>query len=307
VADRVTVLKDGESKGTWWVRAAGPAKGEEPVTIDRLIEVMAGHALSQSIEHTGPSEVEPVLAVRDLTREGEYEGVSYELRPGEILGFFGLVGAGRTEVAHAVFGIMPAQRGEIRIKGRTERIHSPRRARRLGIAYLPEDRKGQGLFGNLSVGYNVTITIVRRLTSLGFVVQRRQEDSVARQDVSDFGIKTPNVRVRVANLSGGNQQKVVVAKWLSTRPDIFILDEPTAGVDVAAKQEIHNLIADLARQGVAIMLISSELPEILKLSDRIITMYEGRVTGEFPRGTPAHAVLAAAMGEGGSRARPATA
>src|SRR5919204_375419 len=254
-----------------------------------------------------PRMAEPVLAVRGLTHRGMYQDVSFELRPGEIVGFFGLVGAGRSEVARAIFGEEPAEQGEILVNGRTVRRHSPAQALRLGIAYLPEDRKGQGLFGNLSVAYNVAITSMRRLAALGWLVRPGKEEALAQRYVRDLSIKTPSTRVKVANLSGGNQQKVVLAKWLAAQPRIFILDEPTAGIDVSSKQEIHNLIAGLAREGVAIMLISSELPEILKLSDRVITMHEGHLTGDFTRDAAPNVVLAAAMGEGARRAQPATA
>ena len=311
IADRVTVLKDGENKGTWPIGAVGTADPERSagaaITNAQLIEVMAGRALLQSVAHSGPRAAEPVLAVRGLTHRGMYQDVSFELRPGEIVGFFGLVGAGRSEVARAIFGEEPAEQGEILVNGRTVRIHSPDQAQRLGIAYLPEDRKGQGLFGNLSVAYNVAITSMRRLAALGWLVRPGKEEGLARRYVRDLSIKTPNTRVKVANLSGGNQQKVVLAKWLAAQPRIFILDEPTAGIDVSSKQEIHNLIAGLAKEGVAIMLISSELPEVLKLSDRVITMHEGHLTGEFTRDVPPNVVLAAAMGEGARRAQPATA
>jgi len=268
---------------------------------------MAGRALLQGVAHSGPRATEPVLAVRGLTHRGMYQDVSFELRPGEIVGFFGLVGAGRSEVARAIFGEEPAERGEVLVNGRAVRIHSPAQALRLGIAYLPEDRKGQGLFGNLSVAYNAAITSMRRLAALGWLVRPGKEEGLAQRYVRDLSIKTPTTRVKVANLSGGNQQKVVLAKWLAAQPRIFILDEPTAGIDVSSKQEIHNLIAGLAREGVAIMLISSELPEVLKLSDRVITMHEGHLTGEFTRDAPPNVVLAAAMGEGARRAQPATA
>ncbi len=300
LADRVTVLKDGESKGTWPVPAvAGAAEAHtvagEELTVARLIEVMAGHALLDSVGHTAPRAAAPALVVRNLSLPGVYQEVSFELRPGEIVGFFGLVGAGRSEVAQALFGVKPAAAGEITIGGHAHRVRSPRQALRLGIAYLPEDRKGQGLFGNLSVGYNATVTVMGRLAALGILVRRAHEVSLAEDYVRRLSIKTPSTRVRTATLSGGNQQKVVLAKWLAVRPRIFILDEPTAGIDVGSKQEIHNLIVGLADEGVAIMLISSELAEVLKLSDRVITMHEGWVTGSFTRDAPANAVLAAAM------------
>ena len=300
LADRVTVLKDGESKGTWPIRSVvhtsiTPEEEANTVTSNQLIELMAGRALQESIAHAGPSSSEVILRVQHLTHPGMYRDINFELHPGEILGFFGLVGAGRSEIARAIFGEEPATAGQILYQGQEVTIHSPQQATRMGIAYLPEDRKNQGVFGNLSVAYNTAITVLRRLASLGFVVQQREEAALASRYVRDLSIKTPDTRLKVANLSGGNQQKVVLSKWLAVHPRIFILDEPTAGIDISSKQEIHNLIVELARSGVAVMLISSELPEILKLSDRIITMHEGSITGEFARDTPANTVLAAAM------------
>jgi rhamnose transport system ATP-binding protein len=230
-----------------------------------------------------------------LSRRDAFQGVDFDLRPGEILGFFGLVGAGRTEVAQALFGIEPADAGEVRVDDRPVRMRSPAQALRLGIAYLPEDRKGQGLFGNLPLRYNTAIAIIRRLSLRGTVVQPRREDDLARRYLKELSIKAPDTATKVSNLSGGNQQKVVLAKWLASEPRIFILDEPTRGIDVSAKQEIHNLILNLAGKGVAIMLISSELPEVLRLSDRIIVMREGQVTGRFARDAAAGEVLSAAM------------
>ena len=301
LADRVTVLKDGESKGTYTLSERAGARGEaaatdgSSVSSAKLIELMIGRELQESITNIGVPGEQPLLEVRRLTHAPDYREISFAVHPGEIVGFFGLVGAGRSEVARAIFGEEPASGGEILIEGRAVRIRTPGQAVKLGIAYLPEDRKGQGLFGNLSVGYNATITVVQRLAALGLFARKKREERVAQDSVRELMIKTPNTRIKVSNLSGGNQQKVVLAKWLAAKPRILLLDEPTAGIDVAAKQEIHNLIVQLARDGVAIMLISSELLEVLKLSDRVITMHEGKMTGEFPRGASASAVLSAAM------------
>jgi ABC-type sugar transport system ATPase subunit len=242
-----------------------------------------------------------------LSRRDAFQGVDFDLQAGEILGFFGLVGAGRSEVAQALFGVEPADAGEIRLDDRPVRMRSPSQALRLGIAYLPEDRKGQGLFGTLTLRYNTAIAIIRRLSLRGTVVRPRREDEVARRYLKELSIKAPGTTTKVSNLSGGNQQKVVLAKWLATEPRIFILDEPTRGIDVSSKQEIHNLIVSLARKGVAIMLISSELPEVLRLSDRIIVMREGQVTGRFARDAAAGDLLAAAMGGRTTDAQHATA
>jgi rhamnose transport system ATP-binding protein len=302
LADRVTILKDGECKGTWPIYPVGKEErthGENgrgaSLTTDQMIELMAGQLLQENIVTPGARSPEPLLVVRNLSLKGTYHDVSFELHPGEIVGFFGLVGAGRSEVARAIFGEELAEGGELLLGGKKVRIRTPREAMNQGIAYLPEDRKGQGLFGTLSVSYNATVTVMQRLATLGTIVQPKREEALTQRYIRELSIKTPNTRVNVANLSGGNQQKVVLAKWLAVKPRVLVLDEPTAGVDVAAKHEIHNLIVELARQGTAIMLISSELQEVLKLSDRVITMHEGEVTGEFPRNTPANVVLAAAM------------
>ncbi|WP_220201585.1 ATP-binding cassette domain-containing protein [Reticulibacter mediterranei] len=313
LADRVTILKDGECKGTWPIYQiekediAQHDNGRGPsLTADQMIELMAGQLLQESVTTPGARSPEPLLTVRNLSRKGVYHDISFEVHPGEIVGFFGLVGAGRSEVARAIFGEEVAEEGEIFLNEEKVSIRTPREALNRGIAYLPEDRKGQGLFSTLSVNYNTVITVMQRLATLKTIVQPKREETLTQQYIHDLAIKTPNSRVNVANLSGGNQQKVVLARWLATQPRVLVLDEPTAGVDVAAKQEIHNLIIELARQGTAIMLISSELQEVLKLSDRTITMHEGHVTGEFPRNTPAHTVLAAAMEGGTSTTRMQT-
>ncbi len=287
IADRVTILKDGESKGTRPIAGA---------TIAELITTMAGQTLTEGAEHAAPHPRSPILEARGLGRRGAYDDVSFALAPGEIVGFFGLVGAGRSEVARALFGEAPPDRGEIVIDGRSARIRSPQEAVRAGIAYLPEDRKGQGLFGALSVAYNETIAVLPKLSALKTVRRTAREREVADRYVDALAIKARDTDLPVATLSGGNQQKVVLAKWLAAKPRIFILDEPTAGVDVAAKAEIHRIIVALAQQdGIAIMIISSELPEVLALSDRLVVMHEGRVARTFARGVDAATVLAAAI------------
>jgi ABC-type sugar transport system ATPase subunit len=298
LADRVTVLKDGQIKGTWPMGSVSSAQ---------LIELMAGHALFESVANQVPGDARRVLSVRGLSRRDAFQGVDFDLQAGEILGFFGLVGAGRSEVAQALFGVEPADAGEVRLHDRPVRMRSPSQALRLGIAYLPEDRKGQGLFGTLTLRYNTAIAIIRRLSFGGTVVRPRREDDVARRYLKELSIKAQGTTTKVSNLSGGNQQKVVLAKWLATEPRIFILDEPTRGIDVSSKQEIHNLIVSLARKGVAIMLISSELPEVLRLSDRVVVMREGQVTGRFARAAAAGDLLAAAMGGRTTDAQHATA
>jgi rhamnose transport system ATP-binding protein len=287
IADRVTVLKDGESKGTWQI-------GD--VTTSQLIEVMAGQALSAEADHALAQPGDPILEVRGLTRGDAFANVSFALRPGEIVGFFGLVGSGRSEVARAIFGEEAADSGEIVLAGKPVKFRSPTEAVKAGVCYLPEDRKGQGLFSALPVAYNETVVILPRVSRFGTITRADRERAIAKQYARDLSIKPADYTAPVAALSGGNQQKVVLAKWLAANPKIFILDEPTAGVDVAAKQEIHNIIVRLAQvERIAIMVISSELPEILALADRIVVMHEGVVNRTFPRGAKAKDVLAAAM------------
>ncbi len=287
IADRVTILKDGETKGTWRI-------GD--VTTGRLIEVMAGQALSAGADHALAQPGKPVLEVRALSRAGAFNDISFDLRPGEIVGFFGLVGSGRSEVARAIFGEERADAGSVTLDGRAVHFRSPTEAVRAGVCYLPEDRKGQGLFGALPVGYNETVVVLPRVSRFGAVTRTDREREIAERYARDLSIKPANIGVPAATLSGGNQQKVVLAKWLAAKPRVFILDEPTAGVDVAAKQEIHNIIVHLAQtERIAIMVISSELPEVLALSDRIVVMHEGEISRAFPRGAAAKDVLAAAM------------
>jgi ABC-type sugar transport system ATPase subunit len=231
-----------------------------------------------------------VLEVRGLGRTGSaqdpaaivLEDVSFSVRPGEIVGLAGLVGSGRTEVARAIFGADAYDRGEIRVAGRPIRVRSPRDAIRLGIGLVPEDRKLQALILKLAIRENVSLPILRRLSRLG-VVRLAAERALAREFVQALRVRTPSVEQKVLNLSGGNQQKVVIAKWLALRPKVLVMDEPTRGIDIGAKAEVHGLMHRLAAAGVAILMISSELPEILGMSDRILIMRQGRITGELAR------------------------
>jgi ABC-type sugar transport system ATPase subunit len=204
------------------------------------------------------------------------------LHRGEILGLSGLVGSGRSDLAQVLFGIHPVDSGEIRLKGKKATIRSPQHAMKQGIAYVPEDRQNQGLVLPMSVEQNISLATLMDLTKYGFV-RVRQEEVVAEKSVEMLSIRTPSIFQQVENLSGGNQQKVVLAKWLLSRPDVLILDEPTRGIDVGAKAEIHRLMSELASQGIGIIMISSELPEILGMSDRILVMRLGRLVAEFDR------------------------
>jgi ABC-type sugar transport system ATPase subunit len=289
IADFVTVMRDGEVVGHF---------ATKEVDVKRIIELMAGRLLVEEIPHARRKCTEPILSVRDLTKAGWYTDVSFDVYEGEILGFSGLVGSGRTEVSQAIFGVLKPDRGEILLDGKRVSFSSSEEAMRHGIAYLPEDRKVQGLFPILTTVYNMTITRLRDIARMFGGVDRAREREIGEKYIKDFSIKTPGLDTKVYSLSGGNQQKVVVAKWLGVSPRIFILDEPTRGIDVAAKSEIHQMIARLAEQGIAIIIISSELPEILKLCDRVIVMHEGRITGAF-EGTDitSQHLLRAATGE----------
>ena len=289
IADRITVLRDGR-----WI-STHPA-GE--VTPASAIRDMVGRTLSDFFRRTPVQLGDRVLEVRGLAREGAFADVSFAVHAGEVLGFSGLVGARRTDVGLALFGIAPADAGEVRVDGAPVTIRSPQDALRAGIAYTTEDRRQLGLLFPLSISANITLpTLPLYLSRLG-LIRGRAEDDVARGFKERLKIRAPSVRAAVETLSGGNQQKVVLSKWLNTKPRVFILDEPTRGLDVGAKAEVHQIIDELAHDGLAIILISSELPEVLAMSDRILVMREGRQMAVFTRAeaTPER-LLAAAMGQ----------
>lgn len=295
LGDRVTVLRDGEARGTFDVVA---------VTQDYIIELMAGKELHRRARGERGTRGQVVLRVEGLTSSaGRFGDVTFEVRAGEILGFFGLVGSGRSELMQTLVGIIPVDSGRIWLRSTLVRPGSPAEAKRLGIAYLPEDRKGQGLFGILAVHYNLSVAVLERLRRAGVLVDSGAERDLSNAWIADLGIRAPGLKAPVSALSGGNQQKVVLARWLASQPAVLILDEPTRGIDVASKEEIHRRIMGLADQGTAILLVSSELPEILKLSDRIAVMHDGRVVGEFNRrDASAEMLLRAAMGRDTSAA-----
>jgi ribose transport system ATP-binding protein len=274
ISDRVTVMRDGRHVST-------VATGD--VTIDEIISMMVGRTIYEEAPHI-PEDAESrdvVLEVRGLTREPAVRDVSFQLRRGEILGVAGLVGAGRTELARLIFGADRAQSGEILVRGRPVRIGSPADAVQLGISYLSEDRKRHGLALGLDVETNVALASLRRFLKALGQVDTRLTRAVATQRVEELEIKTPSISQKTRNLSGGTQQKVVVGKWLTAETEILIFDEPTRGIDVGAKQEIYHLLNQLAAEGKSIVMISSELPEILRMSHRILVMCEGRLTGEL--------------------------
>ncbi len=293
LADRVSVLRDGEYIGTR--RVADTDVGE-------LVQMMVGRRIESLFPKIEVPVGAPVLEVRDLVRLPATRGVSFSVREGEILGLAGLVGSGRSELAQAIFGVLPAQSGDILLGGERVRVDSPAKGRALGIAYVPEDRGTQGLVRPMTVRENVSLSVLPGLAHGGFI-DRNAERLLADEAVEKFSVRTAGIEQIVAKLSGGNQQKIVLGKWLATRPRLLILDEPTRGIDVGAKAEIHRLMGELAGQGLAIVMISSELPEVLGMSDRVLVMREGRFVAEFLRAdaTPER-VGAAMMGGDGSLA-----
>jgi len=289
IADDVTVLRDGKQVAT--LPASQTNKGQ-------MIAMMVGRELTELF----PKEVAPigeiVLSVRNLTRNGIVEDVSFDLRRGEILGIAGLMGAGRTTVIESIFGIHKVDAGEIIIKGKKTQINSPADAIRNGLALLTEDRKLTGIMGVLPVRDNMMIASLPNYEKGGLLDGRLME-ATYREEKSRLDIKSPSMHQLIKLLSGGNQQKVLVSRWLLTSPDILILDEPTRGIDVGAKAEIHKLMSKLAQDGKAIIMISSELPEILGMSDRILVMHEGKVGGIFERkNATQESIMQAAMGHG---------
>jgi len=285
LADRVTVLRDGRYVGT---REVGDVREDE------LITMMVGRTLD-ALFPKGEAEIgPPVLEVRGLRARPQLRDTDLVLRRGEIVGLAVLVGAGRSELAQAIFGMNPPEVGEILLDGRPVRIRTPRDSVRLGIAYVPEDRGQQGLVRPMRIRENVSLAVLRRIAKAGFV-DRRAEAGLARESVTRFAIRASGIEQVVGKLSGGNQQKVVLAKWLATRPRVLIMDEPTRGIDVGAKAEIHRLMSRLAAEGLAILMISSELPEILGMSDRVLVMRQGRLVAEFPRAAATQEAIAGAM------------
>jgi len=273
IADRVTVMRDGRYIATLPIAEA---------PIPTIINLMVGRTIYEEAPAAPTSgEQEVVLEVRGLRRGRMVRDVSFKLHRGEILGVAGLVGAGRTEVARAIFGADPLEAGEVLVHGRKMEIHSPQDAVRAGIGYLSEDRKRYGLAITMDVETNIVIASIRRFLAFLGQINTRATRAAAERFVERLNIKTPSIRQRVRNLSGGNQQKVIIGKWLAADTDILIFDEPTRGIDVGAKSEIYHLLNELAAQGKAIVMISSELPEILRMSHRIIVMCEGRLTGEL--------------------------
>jgi ABC-type sugar transport system ATPase subunit len=272
ISDRVSVMRDGCYVAT---------KLTKDTNRQELINLMVGRELKESYPRHKNPPGEIALEVRNLTGNGD-RNISFSVRKGEILGVSGLVGAGRTELAQLLFGAAPMEQGEIWINGNPVKIKSPSDAIEHKIGFLTEDRKGQGLFLDMTVKWNISFPIVKRISKYG-VVNTKVEDSIASKYKERINIKTPSLQQQVINLSGGNQQKVVLAKSLAAESDILIFDEPTRGIDVGAKQEIYHLMTELADNGIAIVMISSDMEELLGMSDRIIVMCEGELAGEVQR------------------------
>jgi ribose transport system ATP-binding protein len=275
LADRVLVLRDGENAGEL-------ARGE--IHHAAMVRLMVGRDLSQFYAHQ-PLTPGPVLLEVDGLRTAAHprHPLRFRVHAGEIVGVAGLVGAGRTEMLEALFGVTPAVGGVVRVAGREVRPASPQEAIGAGLALVPEDRKRQGVILEMAVRENLSLAALRRDSPRGFL-SRLWEDALASDIIRDLRVRTPSAQQSVRFLSGGNQQKVVLGKWLTLKPKVLLLDEPTRGIDIGAKHEIYRLMEELSRQGVAILFVSSELEEILGLSDRVLVLHEGRITGELPRG-----------------------
>ena len=288
VADRVTVLKDGQVMGTESV--ANTNEGD-------LVRLMIGRTLDVIFPEKGKDGREPVLSVVGLTKEGAFKDISFELHNREILGVAGLLGSGRTALVRAIFGAEPADQGEIFLNGHRVKMTSPGDAVRNGIGLVPEDRMADGLVSCLSVRSNIVLPALEKIKRFLICRDGQKEVEIAAQLVSALNVRTPSINQEAQFLSGGNQQKVVLAKWLAAQPQVLIFDEPTRGIDVGAKSEIHHLMRKLANEGRGILMISSELPEILGMSDRILVMCEGRLTANLTAGEATEEkIMAAACG-----------
>jgi rhamnose transport system ATP-binding protein len=273
IAERVTIFRDGTYVDTCLM---------QDISRDELIRLMVGRSISNLFPKQEVKFGDVILKVENLSRTGSFENISFELRKGEILGMAGLVGAGRTNVARALFGVEPSTSGSIQIEGKAVSITSSQTAKELGIAYVPEDRQLHGLIPAMSITSNISLSTLHDHSRYGWL-QSESESKAAHRSARQMEVRANHIWQNARELSGGNQQKVVLAKWLATNPRILILDEPTRGIDVGAKAAVHALMSKLAAEGMAILMISSELPEVLGMSDRILVMREGRLTAQFTR------------------------
>lgn len=273
ITDKITVLRDGESIATW---------NTKDVTHDMVVKAMVGRELKEQYPKREVEIGETILEVKNLTQKGNFEDISFKLHRGEILGLVGLVGAGRTETMQALFGMTKPESGEIYLKGQKVNFHKPADAIRSGIAYVTEDRKDEGLVLPMSISQNITLPSLKELSSRLFI-KKTDEKKKVKQEIEELKVKVTDSSRPVKMLSGGNQQKVVLAKWMLKDPDIIIFDEPTRGIDVGAKAEIYRLMGDFVAQGKAIIMISSEMPEAMGMSDRIIVLSNHKISGELLR------------------------
>jgi len=274
ISDEVTIMRDGQYVGTWL---------SKEMTTDMIIAKMVGRELTNIYPPRDNRPGEVILEVKNLTSilPNSFKDVSLKLRRGEILGLGGLVGAQRTELMEAIFGIRHTTSGEIIYKGKPLKIKRPQDAIRNGIGLITEDRRGTGIFGVLSIADNVAIASIEQYLDAGFILNTKKVEKLVQENVEKLSIKTPSSKTLIQSLSGGNQQKVIISRWLANNPDILIMDEPTRGIDVGAKYEIYQIMIQLAKQGKAIVMISSEMSELLGMSDRIAVMCNGQITGEM--------------------------
>lgn len=273
ITDQITVLRDGASIATWNTKEA---------TNDMVVKAMVGRELTEQYPKRKVEIGDIILELKNFTQEGVFENISFKLRRGEILGLVGLVGAGRTETMQALFGITKPDSGEVYLKGQKVEFKKPVDAIKNGLAYVTEDRKGEGLVLPMSIAHNITLPSMKELSRKIFIKQKEEKDRVGKE-ITDLKVKTTSPNLAVKNLSGGNQQKVVLAKWMLKNPDVIIFDEPTRGIDVGAKAEIYKLMNEFVAEGKAIIMISSELPEAMGMSDRILVLSNHKMSGELSK------------------------
>jgi len=289
LADRITVIRDGKNIST---------SDAKDITREQLISQMIGRTLDNLYQRQEAAQGDTVLEVKELTCKGVFDEISFSVRRGEVLGFFGLVGAGRSEIMRAIFGVDSYKAGEVFVDGQRLKPKKPSAAIKAGIGFCTEDRKSEGLMLRLSILLNMSLVKLPEISRFG-VIDRKAQRRLVAEYVDGISVKTPSVAQLVGNLSGGNQQKVVVAKWLMMNPKVLIVDEPTRGIDIGSKSEIYGLLGDLAKEGVAIIVVSSEIEEIMGVCDRVITICEGKLTANMPvAGIESEAILIAALGKG---------
>ena len=273
IGDTITVLRDGQFVTTEKV---------SDITIDELVNLMVGRKLNTDEDVVSYNTGERLLKVNNLTRKGEFENISFELNKGEILGLGGFVGAGRTEVLMSLFGFTKPDSGEIIVEDKAATFNSPSDAIESGIALIPENRRDDALVEEMSIMQNAQMVIIKDLVK-GFLIDKKQANKKMEEMVTKYTIKANNVSLPILTLSGGNQQKVIISRWISNSPKILLCDEPTRGIDVGAKAEVYSILRSIAKEGIGIIIVSSELPELLYLSDRVLVMHEGRITGQMMR------------------------